>query len=625
MNRKNLTAAVLAGLAGAAGIAGTAQAVNLNPDGLGQVLIYPYYTTNAGNDTLLSVVNTSSNAKAVKVRFKEGYNSREVLDFNMYMSKYDVWVAAIVDDAGTPTLLIPDSTCTVPYLYEQDSDGDGVGEQEFLPYDYSGKKSDGGPQTIDRASEGYFEMIEMGTLTNETAHGEYFDNVKHVTVPARIGSADAVTHVIDSNGVQAPEDCEQLVDNWSTNPDGMWIDDNSLDIARNSGGLFGGAAIINVGNGTMFSYDAKAIQGFDKSNDAHLHVRPGSSFPNLNDGDQNGATVFFGAPRNEARTFFYRRGVDAVSAVFMHEHSMNEFNIEPGLNAASEWVITFPTKNWYVDAARIDPIFDVPVWEPDPEDAGCNGWDPGEDYPDTYGPGETTPGYGTDPWLEVNKNGIVVDANDKPSVGTIWTDWAPCTFLKYDAPEVPIPPFTSAFDGEACEPFSINIWDREESSGEGPDNRGRPIVSPPPPAGEDEDVDGEICYEVNVLRFGNEDVFVPVFGTTSDLLLTVDTGAIPYDNGSMFKPVYNGWAKIDWNPEGDAVLCESGNCWTIGRNQRIFDDNWFGLVGMPVTGFWAEQFENGFLGSPGDRVLANYGGLFQHKGNVRRTGLSNSD
>ena len=80
MNRKNLTAAVLAGLAGAAGIAGTAQAVNLNPDGLGQVLIYPYYTSNAGNATILSVVNTTDNAKAVKVRFNEGFNSREVLD-----------------------------------------------------------------------------------------------------------------------------------------------------------------------------------------------------------------------------------------------------------------------------------------------------------------------------------------------------------------------------------------------------------------------------------------------------------------------------------------------------------------------------------------------------------------
>ena len=65
MNRKNLTAAVLAGLAGVAGIAGTAQAVNMNPDGLGQVLIYPYYTANMGNQTLLSVVNTTNQAKAV--------------------------------------------------------------------------------------------------------------------------------------------------------------------------------------------------------------------------------------------------------------------------------------------------------------------------------------------------------------------------------------------------------------------------------------------------------------------------------------------------------------------------------------------------------------------------------
>ena len=37
MNRKNLTAAVLAGLAGIAGIASTAQAVNINPEGLGPV------------------------------------------------------------------------------------------------------------------------------------------------------------------------------------------------------------------------------------------------------------------------------------------------------------------------------------------------------------------------------------------------------------------------------------------------------------------------------------------------------------------------------------------------------------------------------------------------------------
>jgi hypothetical protein len=535
----------------------------------------------------------------------------------MYMSAYDVWVAAIVDDGGTPTLLIPDSTCTVPYLYEQDSDGDGVGEQEFLPYDYTGKKADGGPVGIARASEGYFEMIEMGTLTNDSETAK------------RLGSADAASHVISASGVQHPQDCEQLVDNWTTNPDGMWIDDGKdlngdeedIDIGRNSGGLFGGAAIINVSNGTMFSYDAKAIQGFDKANGPdgiHLHVRPGTSDPNLNSGDQYDASVFFGAPRNRAERFFYRRPVDAISAVFMHEHSMNEFNIEANLNPASEWVITFPTKNWYVSEYRVGDNLGT-FWEPDPDDAGCNGWDPGEDYPNVFETGDTTP---AEPWVEVNSKGIVQDASSE----IVYTDWEPCTFLEFDYPEVPIPPFTSVFDGngEACEPFDMYVWDREEKSGEGEDNPGRPVVSPPPPGGGTEEEPNEICYEVNVLRFGNDGVFQPVFGTPEiegqSLLKTVDTGAVPYDNGTQFKPIVSGWARIDWNPSGDAVLCESGDCYD-DATLEIHSDDWFGLLGMPVTGFWAEQFENGYLGSPGASVLANYGGLFWHKGNVRRSGV----
>src|SRR5947199_9201153 len=97
--RKSLYAA-LAGV-GALGVTGAADAVNVNPNGLGQALIYPYYTVNsdaAGNayNSLLSVVNTTTSAKAVKVRFLEGKNSREVLDFNLFLSKKDAWTAAIL-------------------------------------------------------------------------------------------------------------------------------------------------------------------------------------------------------------------------------------------------------------------------------------------------------------------------------------------------------------------------------------------------------------------------------------------------------------------------------------------------------------------------------------------------
>src|SRR5688572_6560925 len=95
MKKNSLTTALLAGLAGAAGLATTAHAVNLNPDGLGQALVYPYYTVNGGNQTVLTVVNTADNVKAVKVRFLESRNSREVIDFNLYLSAFDVWTGTV--------------------------------------------------------------------------------------------------------------------------------------------------------------------------------------------------------------------------------------------------------------------------------------------------------------------------------------------------------------------------------------------------------------------------------------------------------------------------------------------------------------------------------------------------
>lgn len=550
MNRKNLTAAVLAGLAGAAGIAGTAQAVNINPDGLGQVLVYPYYTSRGGNDTLLSVVNTTEDAKAVKVRFLEGYNSREVLDFNMYMSAYDVWVAAIVDDEGTPTLLIPDSTCTVPYLFEQDSDGDGVGEQEFLEFAYTGANSDGGPGGIDRATEGHIEMIEMGVVTDETA------------TATRLGSAEAATHVVTDDGPR-PRDCQQLVDNWTVfgvGPDGMWIDDKSLDIERGNGGLFGGAAIVNVNEGTMYSYDARAIQGFDSSDDAHLHFVPGDIQPSLNDGNRTDATIFFGEPLAEAVTLEYPRGVDAVSAVFMKENIMNEYAIQADLGARSEWVVTFPTKAFYVDPTMA-PSSNFFI--PDVTDPGCNGWDPGEPFPTWPGSQEALP-----------------------------EGWQQCNYLEQT--EFVNFPFTTLFNGEACELAFLNVWNREESP-VGPPGNIPPIVSPPPPGGSPGG-SFTLCYETNVIRFGNG----PAPEGDSEIL---KSSAATLRNVNLSGTgLENGWANINFH-------------YNDAQGVPVHRD-WAGLIGLPVTGFWAEQFINAFL--VGGTVLANYGGLFDHKANIRR-------
>ena len=211
MNRKNLTAAVLAGLAGVAGIASTAQAVNINPDGLGQVLLYPYYTVNGDNMTLLSIVNTTEEAKAVKVRFLESENSVEVLDFNLYLSAYDVWTASIeeqpegrMDDSCDPN---PgddtDVYCTGPVLVVNADENSCMVPsfpkiQSFLPFAYMG---DGGTQSQDRMNQGHFEMIEMGVLTDE---GFDPDN--------------GATHGL-VDGEWMPKDCAALNSAWTLDAD----------------------------------------------------------------------------------------------------------------------------------------------------------------------------------------------------------------------------------------------------------------------------------------------------------------------------------------------------------------------------------------------------------------------
>src|SRR6476661_10097528 len=171
MKRNSLTTAVVAGIAGVAGFAGLANAVDLNPDGLGQVLIYPYYTVNKSQDSLFTVVNTTGIGKAVKVRFLEGYNSREVLDFNLFLSPHDVWTARVSQtadaaDGGGAAVFTTDKSCTSPTIPPEGQpfvtagfDGSGADPDTGVQI-----PADGGPTDLTRTREGYLELITMGDI-----------------------------------------------------------------------------------------------------------------------------------------------------------------------------------------------------------------------------------------------------------------------------------------------------------------------------------------------------------------------------------------------------------------------------------------------------------------------------
>jgi hypothetical protein len=155
------------------GLAQSAHAVMLDPRGLGQALVFPYYTVNAGQDTLLTVVNTSGVGKAVKVTFREGYNGRETLSFDLFLSAHDSWVGAVSAIDGSAAsgarLSSPDHSCVdyipaFPYPFSSAAYTGGIAGPGGAGY-----AKDSGPQTIDRTREGFIEMIEIGDIAPGSA------------------------------------------------------------------------------------------------------------------------------------------------------------------------------------------------------------------------------------------------------------------------------------------------------------------------------------------------------------------------------------------------------------------------------------------------------------------------
>lgn len=333
MKRTSMTTAIVAGIAGVAGISNMANAIFLNPDGIGSVLIYPYYTVNGGNGTLISVVNTTNEGKAVKVRFLEAYNSREVLDFNLYLSPFDVWVAAVAGTGSGASVFTNDNSCTVPAI--------PTGGAAFRTAAFDGsigsQPKDGGPTTLARTREGYVELIEMGTVTNETS-----------------STLSAITH--GSSGV--PSNCNQVVKAWSGG--GYWIADALTDISSPDGGLFGSGSVINIAQGTIAGYNAEAIDQFYLGATIATHTAPGSLSPSIASATSLTSYVF---ANGGLVTTPYTAGVNAVSSLFMVDNIYNEYTVNGGTNAVTEWVVTFPTKRFYVDKPNLY-IANSTSWKP---------------------------------------------------------------------------------------------------------------------------------------------------------------------------------------------------------------------------------------------------------------------
>jgi hypothetical protein len=327
------------------GFSTLAHAVYINDKGTGQVLVFPYYTANSGNDTLFSIVNSTADGKALKVRFHEGHDGRAVLDFNVYLPPHGQWDASVSSSAGADSfamLATAGGACTFP-AFTPTPGSSNVRYTLFSDSSYAGTNtvtgptgnSDGGPTTADRTREGHFDVIEMGTVTN-AGHG-------------------SLTAITPTNG--SPADCGQIASAWATG--GYWSADATADLAPPSGGLYGVEFVIDVAQGTLYGADAVAIDDFSN---APQHTTPGSAAPDLDTasatvGGKVRALVF---SDGQALQLDYDNPIDAVSALFMTDSLDNAFYRNADIGAMSDWIVTAPTKRFYVDPALVGNVAKVP-------------------------------------------------------------------------------------------------------------------------------------------------------------------------------------------------------------------------------------------------------------------------
>lgn len=308
---------------------GTAHAVSLNPKGIGQALIFPYYTVNKGQATLLSIVNTDFvSGKGFVIHFLEGYNGKQVSGLYVFLSPNDVWTASITQTGadGGAQIASGDHSCTSPAL-------PSIGAP-FTADAYAGNFEvgpDGGPTDITRTREGSIEVIEIGDIPPLTP---LYDAILHIQTEQPGGGVPACTAGI--------------------------VDSASADLQPPTGGLFGSAAIVNVDQGVFFAYNADALSGFT---DIALNVPHSTAIPfppylpNANSDDSSypgGAKATLLTDDGHAVELDYENGIDAVSAVFMADTLYNEYLVDPNLGVSTDWIVTFPTKFYYVNGFTAD-------------------------------------------------------------------------------------------------------------------------------------------------------------------------------------------------------------------------------------------------------------------------------
>jgi len=482
MLKSRLHTAVAAALIGLAST-GAVEAANWSRGNTGQALVFPYYTVNNGWVTTMNVMNTSNQTLAVKVRVHESKNSRDVLDFNIVMSPFDAWTGLLEDTDSGPQLLTTDNSCTSPV---------NVNGATASRIAYTGEFDDTGGSGFNRMREGYVEMIVMGVTDTIDPAPTGFDADAAFQAGTSLYVPYFAQHV---DGV--PRDCA-IVDQAFVAKAPNWVPDtdpttyvSSPAIADSLGGSGDPLARLDfdptaAGNNPL------------KGNVSWLHALTG-----VGAGSEAIAVEDWAAPAANYITaqqfpwfleptfasidgLWTVTGVETFDTAVSSLSTFNEWANNPVNGAATDWVVTFPTKGYHVD--KFNQQIQAAVSK----------------YRNTL----------TD---------VVNCSTDLPEDRTTCTD----TGLP-----VPVAPFEELFgvegNGDSAITVQYDVYDREE--GQAVIEVTGTTISPAPPP----DVIIEtLRFEANVIQFGS----APVVDSNNPAIV---------DASGILSGAPNGWARVSF-------------------------------------------------------------------------------
>ncbi len=595
----------------------SAQAVHIDSNGTGQVLLFPYYNVNENFQTSFNITNTTNKFKAVKIRLRESRDSNDVLDYNIYMSPWDQYTATIKMVGPNPVITSADTTCTFPSAPQEFKDGVALRNAyaDVTPADLT---------------EGYIEIIEMGDIAdgpdnpNNTLNpGAAADGGKWAETgedglldgnPNRVGTQQTINTAVVTGLKHAdsvPVDCTVVARAWATGQNnsagfsqGHLVQGIANDISPNdpydiqgfnnglvapSGGLSGFSILLQTTTGAAFVADATAIDNYSTvpqhflSHDEITYLLPSLASGNVSSStitpESNSSAVAPVTVNNWPTTRFdtglvdnLQRSIGAkqvpsganplpMAAALAATGFSNDYFIDPSLDGGTDWVVTLPMKKHGIyNGLTLNNNADGRV--------NANGTPIVACAPATR---VVTNG-------QAQSNGIIEHTFDKvPAAAgkqckTGLVTGTDDEFIGYTGAS------TQAPQGEVTANF--RHWNREESEAAAPVS-GSDFS--PPKAGATVDTLIHLTREVNVNAFNNDS------GTITSALGTPTANLIAY-------PTLNytaGWGKLTYttgydlarNDQIEILVDGDGN--TGNGVTNTIADNQFGIDGVPSMGFAA--------------------------------------